>query len=591
MKQLYYTSCRAGKSVSGSSGFQVRAISREVPADQVRAAVRYAGYSLPSGMVPSEETAGKAPVRLALLETPELGRVLCHSVYVGQDPTTKRFGNFFSHLLLEVPPDLDTALAIRSWGSDFWRRADDDDGQTELPLVGQLPSANLLDETVLAAFLAHPSNQELMQFLLKAMLLSKPDDRIVVATQAQHLAVCIFGLTLALPRGLLEQFTFSTYENDPLLCHARLVGTSLDDSQQRELPSSCYSSGCAGYNTFSGKKTTLSGTAHYADYAVKTLASTEDQPKIDKFRRLVETLGVADGDTLELLYRCCRKDAVKLVSQEEVLRLLDRPEVAAWVLPHCPALLEQIVALASRDQAYYHAAVPRLVGLLNAKPQMRDQISGLSPRARNQLDAWVLLDAFVTFPRCDTDYLARVAEALDDQPQAVQKQVLATVREKLADALYSGAGFRDVRKELRAVLRNLGPYSAGGKRGLYDSLVNAYAKRSMYWREANLAYAMVAVACSSEFAGLIGRPQLHHVIELIKTHGGSRIMQVIKVRARQWDGDARRRWTKASGSIWPWILWIAAGLVVLALVVVAIDEAFLHQLNLFERLFPGSPEQ
>src|SRR5690242_16503403 len=117
MKQLYYTSCRTGKSLGGSSGFQVRAVSPEVPADRLRAAIAYVGYSLPVTVMPTESTAATAPVRLALLNTRDAGRLLCHSTYVGKDPMTGRFGNFFSHALLDVPLTLDAGQAIQTWGS------------------------------------------------------------------------------------------------------------------------------------------------------------------------------------------------------------------------------------------------------------------------------------------------------------------------------------------------------------------------------------------------------------------------------------------------------------------------------------------
>lgn len=95
MKQLYYTSCKTGKSVNGSSGFQIRAVSPNLPPDLLRSAVGYVGYALPSNVMPSDSTAAKAPIRLALLNTPSNGRLLCHAVYIGKDPMTGRFGNFF----------------------------------------------------------------------------------------------------------------------------------------------------------------------------------------------------------------------------------------------------------------------------------------------------------------------------------------------------------------------------------------------------------------------------------------------------------------------------------------------------------------
>lgn len=252
MKQLYYTSCRSGKSVSGSSGFQVRAISPGVPAERVRAAVRYAGYSLPNDLSPSDKTSEQAPIRLCFLDTPELGVVVCHSVYVGRDPMTQRQGNFFSHLLMDVSPSLHAGDVICSWGSEFWHRGDDDCA-CELPMADSLPTTNELDGLRVKEFLKHPSSGELMRFLLRALLLLNSTSRIFIAAPAQDIALCVYGLSRVLPSGVLDRLTFSTYERDPLLCPARLTGTCWGDSKELELPSSCYSSGSVGYNQFTGK--------------------------------------------------------------------------------------------------------------------------------------------------------------------------------------------------------------------------------------------------------------------------------------------------------------------------------------------------
>jgi len=121
MKQLIYTSCKAVNSLSGASGFQVRAASPGLGTDRLRAALRYAGYALPTHVSPTAATLQRAPVRLALLRGADGQRVMCHSVYVGLDPTTGRAGNFLSHMLLDVPATLTAREAIDAWGSRFWQ--------------------------------------------------------------------------------------------------------------------------------------------------------------------------------------------------------------------------------------------------------------------------------------------------------------------------------------------------------------------------------------------------------------------------------------------------------------------------------------
>src|SRR5438046_2778786 len=80
MKEIYYTVCEAGKSVPGSGGFQARAASAGIDPLRLQAAMAYAGYALPAGVTP-ETAVTAAPVRLALLATSDVGRLLCHCAW------------------------------------------------------------------------------------------------------------------------------------------------------------------------------------------------------------------------------------------------------------------------------------------------------------------------------------------------------------------------------------------------------------------------------------------------------------------------------------------------------------------------------
>src|SRR2546423_48032 len=74
--------------------------------------------------------------------------------------------------------------------------------------------------------------------------------------RADAAATAVYAVTRALPHGLLDDFTFSTYEPDPLASTARLVGHDTG-SADWELPAGCYEGPAVGINPATGKKSDL----------------------------------------------------------------------------------------------------------------------------------------------------------------------------------------------------------------------------------------------------------------------------------------------------------------------------------------------
>jgi hypothetical protein len=370
MKQLYYTSCEAGKSVSGQSGFQVRAASTGAASERLRAAVRYAGYRLPAGM-PAETDPAAAPVRLALLDTADLGRLLCHSAYVGPDPSTGRLGNFFSHLLLDVPAEVDAARAARSWGSRFWRRGHD--GGTELPdaTPHDLAPGGTLDDGALAAFLRRPRRRDMLRFVLQAVLLSRPDQRLFLAAPPEEVALCVYALARALPAPLLAGLTFSTYESEPLGCAARVIGTCWEASAAQDLPSACYAGSGLAFNVTSGRCSPLPGDAPYAAAALAAL-ETGRYADLERFFAAWERLGLQDAGLLYLAWRIDQGGGP--VSKEDSQAACGHPCLAALLLGR-PPVAEQVVGWALDDAAYRAAVFPPLLEAVRAQPPVVDRLA------------------------------------------------------------------------------------------------------------------------------------------------------------------------------------------------------------------------
>ncbi len=327
MKQLLYTSCEAGKSLDGAGGFQVRAASAGIGPERMRAAVRYMAYGLPDCIHPSQMAPSSSPVRLAFLKTPELGPILCHSVSAGLDPTTRRPGNFFSHVLLDVPPAFTVAAAINTWESDSWRRADGPFEATLQDIEGIRATGSLTDEA-LGQFALSEHGRKMFSFVLAALLTREPDCRIFLAASSQDVAFCVYGLTRVLPQACLGALTFSTYESQPLSCPARLVGTWAADSAEVDMPSSCYFGKAVGYNSHTGRASQVVAEGDFLEHAM-TVVVTGDRKGLDQLLAVCDQCGI---DRPEMLNLVCHAECGGELAKNDLLRLAIYPRFLSHLL-------------------------------------------------------------------------------------------------------------------------------------------------------------------------------------------------------------------------------------------------------------------
>ncbi len=416
MKQLYCTSADRGDNGTNGAGpgARVRAASAGLAPDRVQAILRHAGYASPArGAAPAAEP----PTRLALLQTSDAGRFLCHSACLGIDPATGQNGKFFSHVLLEVPATLDAQHAIQSWGSPVWQRADQ--GGAELPEALYLPVSSTLDDEDLARFLDRPAHRDLLEFVLTALLTTPPQARIFVAAPAEAVARCVYGATRALPPFLLENFTFSTYERDPQQCPARLVGTCWGDGADLDLPEACYAGGGVAYNASTGRSSELPGELPFVAFAVTALAERRTAA-LDEFHATCQRLGVKDPGLFELVYRLARGGAS--LTKEESQKVLNHPTLCPWVAAR-PDAVGQFLDWALEDQAYAMATFSRAVAALRQKPDVLARLAqavqerGLAAlrggdlvRTRNALEALMPMVAPVRSAAVWNDLLAALTD-------------------------------------------------------------------------------------------------------------------------------------------------------------------------------------
>ena len=410
MKQLYHTSCKKGQSVSGNSGFQVRAVTDGVPDGRARAMLPFVGYEIPLAELDRTRLPEAAPVRLALFEAPNAGRIIVHGVYVGPDPTTGRDGNYFSHLLCDVPDTVDAAQVLSTWGSEFWRTRDDDDIGTKLDDIQSLPSDGRLNEDRLTGLLQESRNQDMFRFLLDAWLALPDDGRIFLAADATDIATCLWGLTRCLPEVLWKDLTFSTYEKNPLTSYARVVGAWWGNTQVRDLPHACYRGKSLGFNRFTERPPSpLPRELAYSNFIVRSCAAGTFHA-IDDFHTHVTPDILVNPLNLDLLCRLLHEPSS--MTTEELQAATEVPQLRACVLDH-PSAISRLTRVAIVDSRYAAGGFRDLLDELGQDPERLDQVSKAAVESAH-------------------------AAALDDNVQLLQgffEGFLPTVRNALQDEL------------------------------------------------------------------------------------------------------------------------------------------------------------
>ncbi len=302
MKQLFYTSCVAGRSVSGQGGFQIRAASRGLTDDRSRALLGYVSYRLPQGC-DEDAPASESPRRLAFLDT-KAGRVLVHSVTSGRDPTTGRSGNFFSHLLLDLPPGFEAGQAALLLHADFWATADQA-GPTELPDLAAIPETAPIRPDRLTDFARE--NRELIHFLFQGLLSLSEHQRLFVVAHPDDIACAVCVIARILPPDLRSTLTFSTYEREPLSSPARIVGTYWwNDSL--DLERVCYDGAGFALNTLNGRISTLPPCGPFSTFALQSLADGRVS-EIAWFYKSCGSMKLDTAERLELAFRAIRAPA------------------------------------------------------------------------------------------------------------------------------------------------------------------------------------------------------------------------------------------------------------------------------------------
>lgn len=338
----------------------VRGSSAGIRQETLTAVLPHAAYSPPQSR--------PSATRLALLNTPT-GRVLTHAV--------PHADGFFAHTLLNVPDTADALLAVQTWGSPQWQRTPPEGG-TELPELPYLPVADVLDDAGLKGWLGTTYHRELLEFALVALLGTPADRQLFLAAPAEDVAWVVYAAGRALPPDFVDALTFSTAEDDPTACPARVVGFD-PGPDGPDLPATCYRSGTA-LNTFTGKRTDLKAEVPFAAFAVNALADGNVSP-LDDLKATWQRLGMKSAAKFDLVFRLARGTGT--LSKEEAADALQHPPLAAWVSARAD-VLQQLLDWALDDRTFATGTFSRAVQSLRQKP---DTLAKLTTGVRAAGDA------------------------------------------------------------------------------------------------------------------------------------------------------------------------------------------------------------
>ncbi len=328
IEQLWYTWSDRGIDTL-RAGFRIRAASpglSDPRSELVQRLDRYQRYSLPKG---ADDTIplNIAPRSLALIYTGK-EYILVHKTYTGRDGVG-RYGAFFVHLLTNLPATFSPCEAISLWRSRFWHISDD---------VGQANRhSTMLKHVSLNELLQEPKDRPLdtqrdaklqayLPYFIEAYLTKtlrfeeekKQRHKLYIAASDDVAAGLIDGLIYSLPRQLLKQLTFSTYECDVHEAATEIVGTCwLSSSVQEQnplvkqlLPAEFYEEKLA-INCYTGKSSPLENHPHVLNHPLANLYAQDatdyflsgSSQEFQEFQDLLDTANSHSNLTVRDLLR------------------------------------------------------------------------------------------------------------------------------------------------------------------------------------------------------------------------------------------------------------------------------------------------
>lgn len=227
-EQVIYTSCRRGR--SGHPGFQIRASSVELPADDEKEILYRGDYKPPTSLPALPESDSgfhDYPIAFHFNRLPSGKVAVTRSVYAGRDGGG-RPGNFLAHSLVlegELPTDRWPVDLVEweGWCGPLTPEArDSEEPPPSLPTIEleTIPSAESFGWADLAEFVEEdPRRRPWLASMIEAVLLGPETSRpVLIRCPALDAAFWIACLQKTLPPELSTRIGFSTYQYAPRGC-------------------------------------------------------------------------------------------------------------------------------------------------------------------------------------------------------------------------------------------------------------------------------------------------------------------------------------------------------------------------------------
>ncbi|MBN2469788.1 MAG: hypothetical protein JXN59_03600 [Anaerolineae bacterium] len=225
IRQHYYTSCRTQE----KAGFQTKAATPGIPSRTQETLLKLIDYRPPTTIDP--RAIDQHPVSLRFF-TPSPAEAMLICAQPNGPDEFGRPGNFFAHSLIgPVEAFMEPLAPIFYWQSPFWVRADDST-ETALPVLDSLAGSarTTFDYDAIWPFLTARRRDWFYALFCAVLDYPASKRRVVIADSAEHAALWIAALTMALPYQHRALLTFATYHHDPYNAPFLVTGTTPDSS-------------------------------------------------------------------------------------------------------------------------------------------------------------------------------------------------------------------------------------------------------------------------------------------------------------------------------------------------------------------------
>jgi hypothetical protein len=334
----------------------------------------------------------QAPISLSWIKT-DTEALAIHKVYTGRD-YSGRSGNYFAHVLADLPREWTAREAISLWKSPFWQISDGQlpEMQTDLPPVEM---AQIAPGPLTRNVLVDPPVQQYLTTAIQLFLMLESGQRLYIAAPPDMVAVLIWGLTQCLPRGILADLSFTTYTHDVDRAVMKIVGTcwwpyqlEAQRSNTPDLPAACYAQKGLAINCYSGRHSIIQPAeriVEFAEFAVRNLLG--DGEELNRLLAIAETKGITSIRSFLLSYHLFATSAHAIsLSRDDLSQLLSDPILARELLDR-EAVFRAMVRMATAEPERWNAlgkpALRRLGErvLTGSDVELGRQLSLLSERA------------------------------------------------------------------------------------------------------------------------------------------------------------------------------------------------------------------